>query len=173
MRATSKSLHVSEWILVSSVLLLLVSFVVIAQCHAHRRASQLKFCLDTIEPMVTVSIEGAVLKPGSYSVSSGTRLGEVIKKSRPKRFADLRSVDAAVLVDANISLFIAELSTIRVRILGPGVDGADLEVPAGTRVCDLRSKIQWFPMADRAVLKSRRLLKDGEEIYVPEKGLDL
>ncbi len=171
--STTKSLQFSEWILVSSVLLLLTSFVVIAQCHAHRRASQLKIFLDAVESMATVSIDGAVLKPGSYSVSLGTCLGDVIKKSRPKRFADLRSIDTASLVNADLSLSIGELSMIRVHVLGSGVGAVDLEVPAGTRVCDLKSKIQCSPMADRSALKSRRLLKDGEEICIPEKGLDL
>ena len=145
----------------------------IAQYHAHRRASKLNFFLDSVEPMAVVSIDGAVLKPGSYSVPLGTRLGEAIKKSRPKRFADLRSVDAAFLVNADISLSIAELSAIRIRIFGPGVDEAEFEVPTGTRVCDLRAKIRWLPRGDRGVLKSRRMLKDGEEIYISEKGLDL
>lgn len=162
-----KSLQSSEWILVSSLLILLASLVIITRFHEHRKAAQLKLLAQTVEKPISISIEGAVSKPGIYSVPPGTRLGDVLKKSRPKRFANLRPIDLEQPVEADIALQISELTCIRVRVAGAISNPVELEVPAGTRLSDLKSKIQCTPLADGDFLKSRRLLKDGEVVEVP------
>lgn len=165
-----KSLRSSEWILVTSLLVLLASLVAIARFHEHRKAAQLTILAQTIEKPVTLSIEGAILKPGRYTVLPGTRLGDALKKSRPKRFADLRALDLEQPVNTDLTLQISELASVRIQVTGAVEHPVELELPAGARLCDLKSKIQWTSLADTGFLKSRRLLKDGETIEIPGKS---
>ncbi len=164
-----KSLQSSEWILVASLLILLASLVAITRFHEHRKAAQLTLLAQTVEKPISISIEGAVQKPGIYSVLPGTRLGDAVKKSHPKRFANLRSLDLEQPVEMDLALHISELASIRVHIMGAVEYPVELEVPSGTRLCDLKSKIHYTPLADPSFLKSRRLLKDGEIIEVQKK----
>lgn len=162
-----KSLRSSEWLLVSSLLLLLISFFAIARLHEHRRASQLHILSHKLHKPMDVVIEGAVAKPGVYSVLRGTVLKDVLKKSRPKRFADLRVLDLEQSVEEPMRIVVSELSVIRVFLSGAVKIPVELEVPAGTRVCQLKNKINCEPLADKGFFKSRRMLKDGEELEIP------
>ena len=137
------TLQNSEWVLVSVLLIFLASFVFIARYHEHRRAIQLQqFSWQEARP-ISVSIEGAVLKPGSYLVASGTLLGEALKKSRPKRFANFRELDLDQVLESDCSLIIEELSTLKIKV-SSDVNGIfkELEVPPGTRICDLRECVE-------------------------------
>ena len=163
----SKNLQSSEWIFVSAILILLATLIAISRLHEHRRALQIKLFTSKEEAPIHVSVEGAVLKPGCYEVTSGTLLKEVLRKSRPKRFANLREIDPEEVLKGDRFIQIEELTSIRVRVEGEVFSPIDLELPVGSRVSDLKVKIECTSHADRGFLKNRRLLKDGEIIEVP------
>jgi hypothetical protein len=63
---------------------------------------------------------------------------------------------------------IPELEFISVRIDGAVVNPLDMQLPRGTRLFELRGKIQLTKEADERFMKRRRLLKNGEIIHVPK-----
>lgn len=121
-----------------------------------------------IEP-VEVSISGSVSRPGVYSVHAGTRIGDLIKKCRPKQFADLRGIDLDGLIENSIHLAIPELTEITVRITGAVSGEVEFTVPVRSRICDLKSKVQLDDCADVDFFKRRRVLKSEEVIVIPRK----
>ena len=166
---SGKSLKSSEWLLVGSLLVLMASLLLLSRLHEHRAASQLKFFADKMEKLVTVTISGAVLNPGKFATSPEALLRDVIKKSKPKFFANLRPFGFEESVEQDRVIEIAELTMIQVYVSGAIIKPVEMEVPITTRLCDLKSKIQLTKNADQKFMKRRRVLRDGDKIIVPEK----
>ena len=162
----------SEWILVGSLLLIMASLVLIAKVNAYRVATTISE-KDLKQEEILVSISGAVEKPGDYTVLlSGTTYGEVVRKARPKPFADLKKISLKEPIEAPVSLVIEELTEVKISLRGAVVKPIELTVPAGSRICDLRSKISLTAEADKAFFRRRKLLKEGDVIEVPKKTVD-
>jgi len=165
-----RSLQASEWILSFSLLLLLASLFLIARFHEHRKRSQLARSASLFAQQVEVEISGEVARPGVFRATAGSRLGDLVKKSRPKRFADLRHLNLDEPVSSNLQIRLESLAEIVVRIEG-AAEPIELRLPAGSRICDLKSKIRCAPEADPKFFKKRRLLKDGETVAIPKCSL--
>lgn len=166
----SRSLRSSEWVLVGSLLLIFASLLFIAKITAIRSSSFLETRTLPSHPLCPIRIEGAVKKPGTYSVLPGTPLKKVLAKSQPHRFADLRSLDMTARVEGPLEIHLNELTAISIQIEGAVPVPFTISLPVGTKVSDLRTKIALNAEADLSIFKSRRLLKDGEILKVPEKG---
>ena len=169
MISLKKSLQTSEWVLSASLVILLISFLAVTKFHEHRKYSQCKVPAAKLENTLDVSIVGEVSKPGVYRALLGSRLGDLVKKSKPKRFADLQMIDLDSPVEKSLNIEIAQLKELSVRIEGAVLEPIELKVAPGSRVCDLKSKIQCSENADLKYFKRRRLLKNGELILVPAK----
>jgi hypothetical protein len=115
---------------------------------------------------VSVKIEGAVYKPGIYSVLPGTSLRKVIKKSRPKNSADLESIDLDQRIEGPLDLLLKEKEKIIVWVISEGKDPEALELPVGARFSDLKSKINPDLKIDPDLLKKKRQLRHGEEVFL-------
>jgi hypothetical protein len=149
----------TEWILTLVLLVLLISLIIIAKIQSA--------LLDTPEarsaPIISIEISGEVEKPGIYSFEAGTPLSEFLKKAKPNRFANLRKLTPAELVRESRTLYLEELDSLTIEIAG-----REVIVPVGTRVCDLK---RFVSQPDLKLLKSQRLLKDGEKIF-PVESVD-
>lgn len=166
-----KSLHSSEWVLVASLLLIMASLVTIAKINATRAATTLS-AYDLQPEEICITIEGAVCKPGEYKVLSGTPLHEAVRKARPKPFANLKKIPLTEIIEAPTHIEIGELSEIHISVGGAVSTPANLIVPVGTRICDLKSKVSLTAEADKAFFRRRKRLKEGEFIEVPKKTVE-
>lgn len=162
-------LETSEWILSGSLILILASLLVISRFHEHRKKQYLTSCSSAIERLIDIEISGEVLRPGVYSALPGVRLGDLVKKSRPKRFADLQGFDLDSPVEVPLNLVIPKLAEITVKVEGAVAEEVELTMPSGSRVCDLKSKIHLDKGADSAYLKRRRFLQNGEVVVIPRQ----
>ena len=165
-----KSLEASEWILSFSLILILASLFAISRFHEHRKKNQLTACRDAFAGLVDIAISGEVAHPGVFPAALGSRLGDTVKKSRPKCFADLRGIDLDRPVEKAIDLAIPRMSEILIRIEGAVAAPIDLLMPSGSRICDLKPKIECDSDADLRFFRKRRLLKNGETILIPQRG---
>ncbi len=168
----SETLQSSEWILVISFLTIFLSVALLSSIQSYKARS----ILDTkvvreIEP-VFATIGGAVAKPGSISVAPGTSLKEILKKVKPKWNANLREIDWEKKIEGPFNLHIQELTEVLIQVKGSVKENLTLQLPIGSRVCDLKSKVNFTDDADSLVFKSRRRLKDGEIFEVPKKGIE-
>lgn len=161
-----------EWVLATSVLLLIGCFILIAKINAHRASaviSEASFLPET----VVVTIEGAVKKPGPYAVPAGTPIGQVLRKARPCPDANLKILPLKEIVDQPLHLVVEELQEIQVTVTGAIQEPVHLTLPAKSRICDLKSKVIFTDETERAFFKRRKLLRDGDKIEVPKKSVEL
>jgi protein involved in polysaccharide export with SLBB domain len=171
MSQIKNSLLNSEWILVSSLLLILASLVVLAKINTYRAAILVE--THKLEPVeaVAVTIEGAVARPGTYQIIPGTLMSQVLKKARPSHLADLTRFSANQRIKNPIHIQIEPLREITIYLEGEVTGSCEIHLPPESRLCDLKSKIEFTSLADQAFIQSlgkkRRRLKNGEILFVP------
>jgi hypothetical protein len=160
-------LRSSEWALAGSFFLILLSLFAIAKIQVWR------YSIGTASApvvLVQVSIEGFVEKPDIYEFPIGTPMEEILRKACPKRFANLRSIDLKSPLTTSLQLKLEPLRSLQVHVTGAVASAETIEVEPGTRICQLKQKIQLSDEADLAFFKKRKILSDGDVIYVPSKG---
>lgn len=162
-----KNLTSSEWFLAASLLAIMASLVAIAKINSSKAIAHVQIAEAEKTELIPVSVYGAVAKPGAFLIEKGTPLAEAVHKAKPTRFADLKNVPLDQIIDNSLTVHIEELAEIEIHISGAIAIPGFLRLPTGTRVCDLKSKIEFAEGADRSVLKSRRILKEGERIEIP------
>jgi len=164
MNTLRPSLFPSEWLLVTSLLLILCTLFVFSKIQASRT----KECSTSVSIPVEVMISGHVCKPGSYLVDLGTPVSEVIVKAKPKLFADLTGFSSDKRILGACSYYIEPQTELTIWVEGACTE-EEMKVTPGTRVCDLKQRIALNPYADLAFFKKRRRLSDKEIIKIPLK----
>lgn len=164
----NKNLTSSEWFLAASLLAIMASLAAIAKINSGKAFSQIEAYEANQPKTVMVSVRGAVAKPGPYPMELGSSLIETARKAKPNRFANLQNLALEKTAEGTLVLDIQKLKEIEVLISGSVQNPGPVRLPAGSRLCDLKSKIQCSEQADRAFLKRRRLLKDGEIVEIPQ-----
>lgn len=167
-KVPKKTLRDGEWVFVFSILFLMCSVVVVSKINAARSSSYLEEHPLRVHEPCSVVIEGAVTKPGTFSVPPGTLLRKVIKKSCPTPYADLKEFSSEQRVEESMSIHIKELTEITLTIERVGFEPEQVVVPAGTKGCQLK-KLLTFEVPPSKIFKSRRFLKDGEVICLGEE----
>lgn len=164
MQKSNSSLHLTEWLVVASIFFILSSLLVVAKLQSWRVG------VSAIEELaqISVTIGGSVAKPGGYLVAPGTPVLEVIAKARPKVFADLGAFASSERVSIDCEIFVDELSELVVFVEGACVEET-LKVPCGSRVSDLKKRVQLDQTADISFFKKKRCLKNKEIIKIPSK----
>ncbi|MBI3508646.1 MAG: hypothetical protein HY069_03305 [Chlamydiia bacterium] len=156
-------LRASEWSLVGTFILILATFTLIAKIKSH----QAQYYLASYQPKVQkilVTFHGAVAKPGRYTIKKGVPLCEALKKAKPHRYANLRNLDLQAPIVQPLDLHLEPLSELIVHVRINEGQVRDIVMPLRSRVSDLKTKID--EPYDPAALKSRRFLRDGEQLCV-------
>lgn len=164
--ASQRTLKLSEWLFLLTVLFSLTSFLIIAKSTSFRSALAVA---NQKEALVSVEIRGAVYKPGVFEIEQGASLGEVLKKARPKPLADCAALDMGQTINQPLVVEVCEAKEVTVEIKGWVKEGLTLTIPAGTRVCDLKNFLELLDDTDRTFFKSRKLLRNGDVISIPKR----
>lgn len=178
LRSFSLSLSTSEWILSMSLFGFLLSLLIISKITSFRdldRIKEIRPAKAAIE-ILSVEISGCVQKPGVYQLLKGTTLRLALRKARPKPFADLSRVlelnsscylEVDTILEESCRIEIGALEEVRIQVEGFVRETLSLVLPAGSRICDLKNRVELTPEADQTFLRRRRMLKDGEVVKVP------
>lgn len=161
-----RSVEPSEWTLILSLSFILASLFIISQINSYRSTPSLIFSAPSQPAPVTITLSGAVQRPGAYTVESGTPLAQVLRKARPKTHANLQNYNLEEPLLTDTTLQIEERPIITVTI-----DGVEITLPAGSRICDLKGKISLEPDADPQFFRRKKQLRHGEKIEIPKKGV--
>ncbi|MBX7067251.1 MAG: SLBB domain-containing protein [Parachlamydiales bacterium] len=164
----SQSLRNSEWTLLAILAIIMAGLIAISKINA-ARASIAIGEIEERQVQILVTIDGAVKKAGQYSVAEGTPVSAALKRARPTPWADLKAMPLKELIMAPAHLTVPELKEIRVSVSGAVSEPADLVLPVGSRIADLKSKIGFTEETDKTYFRRRRLLRDREKIVVPKK----
>ncbi|MBS0624822.1 MAG: SLBB domain-containing protein [Verrucomicrobia bacterium] len=160
------SLNISEWLVITLFLSLMVAMALISKLSSAK--AQEIIVLNHKEDSVKIEISGEVHKPGIYEFEAGVTYAEALKRARPKRFADVSNLRLEDAVQG-ARIIVPGLEAIRIRVSGEVKQSGELIVPVGTRVCDLKSKIELTAEGDPKVFSRRKILADGEKIQVPKR----
>lgn len=155
----------SEWAIVISLMLIMISMVIIAKVNAYRSSSYLLENPIVHHAPCEIVIDGEVLKPGTFMVTPGTQLKNVIRKSRPTPFSDLKNLDLKRALEVSEHIHVGKLTEISITIQGL-LSERSLVIPAGTRMCHLKSYVDLSLEWPYIQTKSRRILKDGDVVWV-------
>ncbi|MDE3055440.1 MAG: SLBB domain-containing protein [Verrucomicrobiota bacterium] len=167
---SQKALCFADLALAISFIAILSTLTLISKLHDAREFRRLQHVTrrhPEVRSVWHVTLSGAVAKPGCYPVTDGAPLSVALKKARLMRSANLRSIDPSLPVTENLDLSIEELSTLSVTLEGAVCSAGPIEMPVGSRLSHLKTKIEGTAETDWAFFKSRRLLRDGEVVSVP------
>jgi hypothetical protein len=166
------SLKSTDWLFSIGILIVIASIVIIAKANACKAFSKIS---DTslVQEYILVLIDGSVKKPGQYSVRAGTTIGQALRKARPEANADLKDLPLGKIIDAPMHLHVSELKEIRVKVKGAIAAPTEIILPAKSRIKDLKSKVIFTDSTDKAFFRRKKLLRDGDEIDVPKKTVEV
>ncbi len=160
------SLKKSEWVFLFPLVILIVTFVVIAKSSSFRSLSSENQKKDSL---VSVEVDGCVYRPGVYEVPEGSLLGGVVRKARPKPLADLGEIDLMQIVERSCKIEVPMHKEICIDVRGCVEQEVRLVLPAGSRVCDLKKLVVLSEGADQACLRSRKILRNLDVLVIPSQ----
>lgn len=110
-----------------------------------------------------VTILGAVMHPGDYELPPGAILHDLLELAQPTREADFSRMRRQRKLTHGEEIILPAKKPLTIYL-----DGKKIQVPKGTRICDLRLWIDLDPQtADQ--LASKRTLKDGDQLSTEVK----
>ncbi len=168
MAQSPPSLQKSEWIFFVVILALISTVFTISKLTSARSLERLqKWEKKEPLPEVWIELAGHVKRPGKYKLRPGECLGAALRKAGLKPFADLSGIDIALLPDRCMRFDIPEARTIHIRVEGCVKEILELEVDRGSRISDLKGKIEVTADADPKFFRKRRKLREGELVEIP------
>lgn len=174
----SPKLLIHEWcviLLFCAILLVLAGFVVIGKQNPlpaplSFSESQMTISSNSLDSVVYIKIEGQVLNPGLYPLSSNTSLKELLKQAQPLPSADLSQLKWRRKLHDGQTIRIPERVWMTVQITGAVQQPGPLKILSGTRVCEILEYLQVLPEADiKLISKKQRFVQAGEVIKIPLK----
>lgn len=162
-----KGLLFQEILFLFIILGLLLSIAAISFLSKTRIEKVLSKQIEVKE--ISLAIEGEVQFPGLYPFSAGISLGEALKKAKPTKYADWSLIDKNRVIDSSCTVCVPKLEKILVSVEGAVLNPGTFEMPLGARISDLKKRVIFHEKASspEKLFKGRRLLRQGEKIFVP------
>ncbi|MBA3721711.1 MAG: SLBB domain-containing protein [Parachlamydiaceae bacterium] len=154
-----------EWLIVSLIILTMLSLTVITYVSDHNQLPPVKQAHSIVQDL-KISIEGAVLNPGNYTLKKGSSIGDLLQLAEPTSDADLRKVKKISKLKNGQKLVINTIPLLTIHVEGAVKQEGSIVIPDGTMLKDLASYVSFLPEADIKKLLKKRRLKDGETIRV-------
>ncbi len=164
-----ESLQTSEWIFFILIVALLTVVFTVSKITSCRSLELLDQKRRREEVQIAIAVSGCVKRPGTYKIVQGQPLSELLYKARPKPLADLSQLDLNGSLEEPCSIHVQQLEMVEVRVEGCVKENLSLEVAAGSRISDLKGRIELSADADKGFLRRRRILKNHEVLVVPKK----
>ena len=124
-------------------------------------------CSFAAHKLLKVEILGAVNKPGVYEFSPGVTYGTIFKKAKLDKFADTSNFNLTDRVFSSLQVRVSKLNRVQIYLSGAVAGTGPFEFELGSKLKDVKKLDVFLENSDLSVLKSRRLLKNKEELYIP------
>lgn len=162
-------LPVHEWLIVVLLIAVLASIISITSFKSRFSSSSTQSVHYILSPTIQVHVEGAVQRPGVFTLNRGSRLQDVLELAGPLPEANIKSLKRNKVLQDGQVVTISPKKMITIFLEGLVESPGPVEVLEGTQVQDLLQQITFLPQADLKALKKKRQLKDQEMIYVTSK----
>ncbi|MBF8263658.1 MAG: hypothetical protein HW387_1323 [Parachlamydiales bacterium] len=158
----------SEWIFGFAMLMFILSILWIAHLTSGRSLEQLN---SSNEPaaFIEIKVTGCIKQPKTVRIPCGSQVRDCLKKIRLRAGADVSSIDFDQVLTQSGTLEIRFLEKIVVEIQGCVEQKMWIDMPLGSRICDLKERVVLSKDADSAFFKRRRRLKNNDIVCVPPK----
>jgi protein involved in polysaccharide export with SLBB domain len=173
MNDQSSHLPIHEWLIVLLFCILLC--VLGGLAYGHRSDSitgSTAYQQLQMSSILSIKVEGAVAKPGTYQLPIGSLLIDAVTLAEPLDEADLTILKTNRPLQEHQTLIIPQKKWITIYIEGAVNTPGPLEVVSGTRYEDLLDLVDFLPTADqRSLRKKKRLLREGETVQISFRQL--
>lgn len=122
-----------------------------------------------VDPMMEITLQGAVKNPGKRKVLRGALIKDVINDAEIPSEADLSKIKLQSKVRRGQVIHIPYQNKIFIQVEGAVEQPGEFLMPLGSRLEDLIPQIKCLPEADTRPLRKKRRLKEGETITVPAR----
>lgn len=156
-----------EWMIVCLIILLMFFLSFVTYMKSDESLPQLVKNKDLNFDKMRVFIQGAVKKPGEYTLKKNSLLAELLELAEPLPEADLRLLKRNKKIKDGQHLYVPLKALITIYIEGAVEQPGPLKIWKGTRFNELKSKINLQETADPKFFNKKRYLKDQEIIKVP------
>lgn len=120
---------------------------------------------------LTIKVEGEVAEPGVYYFPPKTTMKQLLTKVQLLPSADLSEFKGRKKLRDGQTVRFSKRHPIVIEIKGAVKEPGKKEILSGTRVHELVNELELLPNADvRRLEKQTHFLKEGEVVYVLEKG---
>jgi len=165
-------LPIHEWIAIVAIIVLLMILTVISLGSSDSNfPDHLNSPHHLISQEISIWIEGAVDKPGSYQVKRGATLQDVLALVKVKDDADLRRLKFHKKVRNGQVIKIPQIALITIFLEGEVETPGAVILPKGSILSDLIPRVKFHAEADVKKLNKKRRLKDGETICISKKKI--
>lgn len=161
-----------EWLIVIIIAVIMATLTAISYFSENSqglfRHKENKHSL--INQEIHVTIEGAVNKPGAYTLKRGATIKDLLTLVEPLPEADLSKFKSESKLRNKQKIHVQSISAITIYLSGAVKNPGPLRVPKGTLLQDLMHYSSEFDKrADLKSLNQKRKLKDQEIVYISFK----
>lgn len=167
-----KQLIWQEWIIFFLIVLIMLLIIGITHFNAYRAGKVFQLVQSqkiSLEKTVTVTIEGCVVNPGSYTLEKGSRVNEVLIKAQPYDYADLTLLKTNKLLKNNEKILIHPKQRVSITIKGAVEDEQVIETYTDTALHEILDQIHLTEEADVAQLNLQKKIKNHTTLHIPKK----
>lgn len=162
------SLKVHEWLAILTVVGIIMVIVIVTYIEGRRVKTDPHINFKVSHDNFDVLIKGAVDFPGVYHLTSSMSMNEVLKLAGVKEEADLSRLTLDAMVKKGRTLTVPFKQMIKIQLEGRFKGESNVIIlPKGSKVSDLLNVLKFDDDADLEALQKKRLLKDGETIFIP------
>lgn len=121
--------------------------------------------------VIEIFIKGAVYRPGHIRAQKGVCLRKILQKAKPTLEADLAGLFLNKPIMVSKTVYVPRLEYLTVTLKGAVLLPGVYKIPLGTRICDLNKTGVLFTKRCKKFLRSRKRIRNLQEIVVPYENL--
>lgn len=157
MEKAQPRLPAHEWAAVITFLTIL-AFIAVLNLWVNRRDSQLSLPNHTTN-VVTITIEGAVLNPGTYKVQKGEKLSSIMEKAGLLHDADVSSLNLQSSLKSDEIVIIPQKKMLTVFLEGNVTPRGAFKLEANSTLHDLFKSLDKTPPQKDRKLQHEEVIK--------------
>lgn len=162
-------LPLHEWIIITLLMAIMAMLAILVIMNRSKAEPLTMQPHEVVSSNLYVSIQGAVSKPGNYTLKKGATVRDLVELAELCPEADQTQIKWKNRLREGQIVKIPTRKMITIYLTGAVTHPGPLNVLSGTRLEELSKQITFLPEADVKKLNKKRYLKDQEVVEVLSK----